>query len=207
MGWKVMSPAASESAGFGESARAGRRWKGGRGRLRLVGGIGRGHVDGHVADFEHLLDGRDAGNGFLGELADAVGERAEQLAVDIDGAAAHAFDHAGVFGFGAVELGEDQVLAGAARAAQYAQDLNLHGLGGGALEDGPRRAGHAGADLAEREKFGILRRAGDFAGGSRSWGRRMAGSCSVCARSSERKHSAMPTRMASAGKPHLVPFR
>ena len=168
-----MLPAASAVRGTWGKACAGRRWKGGRGRLRLAGGIGRGHVNGHVAHFEHLFDGRDAGNGIFGELADAVGERAEQLAADIDGAAAHALDHAGIFGFGAVELGQDHVLAGAARAAQYAQNLNLHGLGGGALEDGPRRAGHAGAYLAEREKSGILRRAGDFAGGFRSWGRRM----------------------------------
>jgi len=133
----------------------------------------------HVAHFEHLFNGRDSGNGILGELADTVGERAEQLAADIDGAAAHALDHAGIFGFGAVELGQDHVQAGAACAAQYAQDLNLHGLGGGALEDGPRRACHTGTHLAEREKSGILRWAGDFAGGFRSWGRRMDGSCSA----------------------------
>ena len=50
--------------------------------------------------------------GSLAELADAVGERAEQLAADVDGAAAHAGDDAGVFGLGAVELGEDHVLPG-----------------------------------------------------------------------------------------------
>ncbi len=95
--------------------------------ISQAGGI----AHGQVAHFEHLLDGRDAGDGFLGELADAVGERANQLAVDVDGAAAHAIDDAGVFGLGAVELGENEVLAGAARAAQDAEDLDLHGLGSG----------------------------------------------------------------------------
>jgi hypothetical protein len=109
-------------------------------------------VDGQVAHFEHLLDGRDAGDGVLAELADAVGERAEQLVADIDRAAAHAGHHAGVLGLGAVQLGQDHVLAGAARAAQHAQDLNLHGLGLVALKDGPGGGGHAAAHLAEREE-------------------------------------------------------
>ena len=55
-------------------------------------------------------------------------------------------------GLVAVELGEDQVLAGAARAAQNAEDFNLHGFGSRSLKDGPGGTGHAGANLAEREE-------------------------------------------------------
>ena len=117
-------------------------------------------ADGNVADFEHLLDGGDAGDGFLGELADAVGERTGQLAVDIDGAAAHAFDDAGVFGLIAVKPGEDEVLAGSARAVQDAEDFDLHGFGSGALKDCPGDAGHAGTNLAEGKEAGIGGRAG-----------------------------------------------
>ena len=83
---------------------------------------------GQIAHLDHLCDGGNAGDGFLGELPDAIRERAHQLAVDVDGAAAHAVNHAGVLGFGAMELGENEVLAGAARAAQHAQDFNLHGF-------------------------------------------------------------------------------
>ena len=99
--------------------------------LRIGLRVGDGEIaDRNVADLEHLLDGGDAGDGLPGELADAVGERACQLTVDIDRTAAHAFDDSGVFGFVAVEPGEDEVLAGAASAAQDAENFDLHGFGG-----------------------------------------------------------------------------
>ena len=136
--------------------------------LRIGLRVGDGEIaGGNVADFKHLLDGGDAGDGFFGELADAVGERAGQLTVDIDRTAAHAFDDAGVFGLVAAEPGEDEVLAGTTSAAQDAENFNLHGFGSGALKDGPGRAGHAGANLAERKEAGIGWRAGGCGGGLR----------------------------------------
>jgi hypothetical protein len=67
----------------------------------------------------------------------------------------------------AVELGEDEVLAGSASAAQDPENLYLHGLGNGALEDGPGSAGHTGANLAEGKEAGIGGRAGGCGGGLR----------------------------------------
>ena len=48
---------------------------------------------------QDVFDGRDAGDGFLGEDAELQGKRAGQLAVEIDGAAAHARHDAGVLDF------------------------------------------------------------------------------------------------------------
>ena len=119
-------------------------------------------IDGQVAHLQHLLDGRDAGDGIFAELADAIGERTQQPVANVNRAAAHARDHAGVFGLGAVELDEDHVVAGAARPTQNAQNLNLHRLGLGSGEDRPGGRGHAAAHLAEREEAA--------AGGRRSRG-------------------------------------
>ena len=109
-------------------------------------------VDGHVFDFKHLGDGCDAGDGVFGELADAVRKGAEELVADVDGAAAHAGDNACVFRLGAAKLGEDHVVAGAACAAQNPKDFNLHGLGFGPGENGPRSGYLAAVHLVEREK-------------------------------------------------------
>ena len=100
-----------------------------------------GGREGQVADFEHLLDGCDSGDGFLGELAETIGDRAEEALADVDGASAHAGDDAGVLGAGAGEPGKDEVVARPARAAENAEDFNVHGLGGGAGEDGPGGGG------------------------------------------------------------------
>ena len=81
-----------------------------------------------IPHLQHLLDRRNAGDGLLAELANAVGERAQQLVADVDRAAAHSLHHARVFGLGAVEPGENHVLAGPARTAQNAQNLHLHRL-------------------------------------------------------------------------------
>ena len=126
--------------------------------MRLGDGeIGRAIAEGNIADLEHLLDGCDAGDWFLGELANAIRERACQFAVNVDGTAAHAFDDAGVLGLVAVKPSKDEVLARAASAAQNAEDFHLHGFGSRSLKDGPGGAGHAGANLAERKEAGIGR--------------------------------------------------
>ncbi len=115
------------------------------------GRIGLRGAGGQIAQAKHLLDGGNAGDRLLAELADAVGERSQQLVADVDGAAAHAFDNAGEFGFGALKLGENHVLAGTARAAQDAEDFNGHGLGLGALKNSPGRGHQAAMNLAEGE--------------------------------------------------------
>ena len=147
--------AAHDQRGFhGLEVHGGGRF--GAGALRGKRGLDCGDVpcaaDGQVADFKHLLDGGDAGDGVLAELADAVGERAEQAVADVDRAAAHAGDDAGVLRLGAVELGQNHVLAGTAGAAEDAEDLDLHGLGLAAGEDGPGGGRHALAHLAEGEE-------------------------------------------------------
>ena len=114
-------------------------------------GCGRG---GLVAYLEHLFNRRDAGDRFLAELADAIGERAEQLAVDIDRAAAHAGNHPRVFGLGADEPGEDHVLSGTEGVVQQAEDFDLHRFGLGALKDGIGDAAKAAVHLAERKNPG-----------------------------------------------------
>ena len=62
--------------------------------------------------FRIVFDRGDAGDGFFGEDAQFQGERAGEFAVEVDGAAAHAGDHAGVFDFWAFELHQDDGLRG-----------------------------------------------------------------------------------------------
>ena len=58
-------------------------------------------------------DRRDAGDGFLRERADRIRDGADQPAVDVDRAAAHAGDDAGLGQRAALEPGEDEVAAAA----------------------------------------------------------------------------------------------
>src|SRR6185503_20706560 len=69
----------------------------------------------------HRLDGGDAGDGFLGE-GPGEGDGAEELAVDVDGAAAHAGNDAGVFETAAGESGEDVADVGG-EVVEDAEDL------------------------------------------------------------------------------------
>ena len=124
-------------------------------RFRLGCGCGvESGGGGQVADVEHLLDGGDAGDRLFAELANAVAERTEEAAIDVDGAAAHAGDDAGVLGLGAVEAGEDHVLAGASAPVEEAEDFDIHGLGLGAFKDGPGGAVEAAVDFREGEDSG-----------------------------------------------------
>ena len=117
----------------------------------MVAGPVKGRGSSFVLHAKHLLDGRDASDGLFGELADAVGQSAQQLAVNVYGAAAHAGDHSAVLGFRSVQAGEDHVLAGTDGVVEHAQYLHLHDFGLGALEDGPCDRMHAGPDIGERE--------------------------------------------------------
>ena len=57
----------------------------------------------------HLVDRRDAGDRLLREAAERVGDRADQPSVDVDRAAAHAGDDAGLGERSAFEPRENQV--------------------------------------------------------------------------------------------------
>jgi len=126
-------------------------------KSHLAGGVGDGGLGqglaggGHVTDFQHVGDGSDASDGLFAELSDAVGECAEQAALDVDRATAHAGDDAGEFGFLAVETGEDHVFAGAACPTEDTEDFDIHGFGDGALKDGPGYAAESAMDLGQGE--------------------------------------------------------
>ena len=83
--------------------------------------------------------------GFLRERADRVRDRADQPAVDVDRAAAHAGDDAGFGERPAFEPREDQVALRALDVAQHAEDVDLEVLQLGALEDRAADADHARA--------------------------------------------------------------
>ena len=58
-----------------------------------------------IAHLQHGCDRCDAADGFLAELADAVGQRAQQLAVNVDGRPAHTRHDTGELRLGAVQSG------------------------------------------------------------------------------------------------------
>ena len=117
-----------------------------RGRERRVG--------------DHLRDRRDPGNRFLGELAERIRHRADEPAVDVDRAAAHAGDDAGVGQRPALEPREDQIAFRTDDVAEHAKDVDLELVEPVALEDRPADAGHAGLQLVQREEPALRRQPG-----------------------------------------------
>ncbi len=99
---------------------------------------------------EHVLDGGDAGDRFLGENP-AESDGADEAAADIDGAAAHALQDAGLAldQHAVHDAGEDDVAADAS-LGDDAQDFEMKLLDVGAVEDGLADGGHARADLRHR---------------------------------------------------------
>ena len=55
-------------------------------------------------------------------------------------------------GFGSVQLGQNHVVAGAARAAQHSENFHIHRLGNSAREDCPGSASESAMNLAKREE-------------------------------------------------------
>ncbi len=110
----------------------------------------------HGVDLQHLSDGRHAGDRFLGEFADAEGQRPRQLAVQINRAAAHARYHPGIFRFLTRQTHQDDVSLGAVRVLQNAENFHPHGLRLGALKHGIGNSVHAGVDFAYRNGFNWL---------------------------------------------------
>ncbi len=104
-------------------------------------------------NLEHLLDRGHAADRLLGEIADTEGECAHQFAVNVNRAAAHAGDHARVFGLLPAEAHQDDVALGAVDVAHDAQDLDVHRLRLHTLEYGVGDAFHARLDFAQGHDF------------------------------------------------------
>ena len=109
---------------------------------------GRAHAR-HRGRVLHLLDRRDAGDRLLRERADRVGDGANQPAIDVDRAAAHALGDAGLGERPAFEPRQDQVAPGPLHVLEDAQDVDFEFLKLGPLEDRAPDPGHPGADLAD----------------------------------------------------------
>jgi hypothetical protein len=118
-----------------------------------------------VAHLQHLRDGRDAGDGVFAELADAVGERAQQAVADVDRAAAHAGHYAGVLRLGAVQLGQNHVVAGAARPLRTPRISTCMGSGLLPVKTVQAVPVSPAMDLAQRKEAAARGRSGKAAAG------------------------------------------
>ena len=117
-----------------------------------MNGAGGGHGTGRIFNLEHVVDGSDAADGFLSEGAQLEGQRAGELAVEVDGAAAHACDDAGFLGLLAQQANENYVFLGPDGIVENADDFQVHGLDLIALEDGVGHAVHSRLDVAQEER-------------------------------------------------------
>src|SRR5262249_51107771 len=102
--------------------------------------------------FDHLVDWRDPGDWFLGELSERIRNGADQTPIDIDRAAAHTGDHARIRERSAFELGGNQIATRTDDVAQHAEDVNLEVLQLIALKHGAAGANHAGLELIDGER-------------------------------------------------------
>jgi len=115
-------------------------------RLNILGG----HLRLGMND---VLDWGNAANGFLGENAQLQGESARKLAFEIDRAAAHPSDNAGVFNFWTLELDENDGLSGSKEIGHDADDFQIELFNLIARKDGVGVALHAWANLAKWDDF------------------------------------------------------
>ena len=108
----------------------------------------------------HFIDRRNARDRFLGELTERVRDRADEPAIDVDRAAAHAGDDAGIGERAAFEPRQDQVAARADDVAEHAEDVDLELVEPVALEDRPADADHPGLELVHGKGPALGREAG-----------------------------------------------
>ena len=94
---------------------------------------------------QHFLDGPDAGDRLLG-IREAQGDGAQQFAVNVDGAAAHALHDAGVGERAAGEAGEDDGFRGA-DVLEHTEHLHLEIFDPGAGKDGAADSALPGANV------------------------------------------------------------
>src|ERR1035441_4206176 len=99
-------------------------------------------------DFQHQFDRRDAADGVRRELAEPQRNRANQFAVDVDRAAAHALGDIRARRL-AAHLAQDDVLLGTPHIPGNPDDLHRYRLWLRALEYGPGGALHALLDFGE----------------------------------------------------------
>ncbi len=97
----------------------------------------------------HFANRCNAGNWLFRETAERVRHRADQFAVDVDGAAAHAGDHAGMRERPAFELGENQISPRPDHVLQDADDVRPEFFDMGAIEHRVSDADHAGPDVVD----------------------------------------------------------
>ena len=90
-------------------------------------------------DRQHFGNGRDAGDRLFTKLSYSVGESAQQLAVDVNRAAAHPGDDSGVLWFGTVETRQDHILVRAEDVFENSKNFHIHGFRLCAFKD---RIGH-----------------------------------------------------------------
>ena len=114
-------------------------------KRRSVAGAG-----GSVRGSEHGFNGLDSGDGLL-RKREPEGDSAEQLAIDINRAAAHALYHAGFGERAAAESGENNALLWT-EIIEHAEDFDLELFDLLAVKDGAAYTVHAGADIFEWEE-------------------------------------------------------
>ena len=98
----------------------------------------------------HLLDRLNTGYRLLGKR-ESERHRAEQLAIDIDGAAAHALHDAGFRERTTAQASEDDALLWR-EILQYSEDLDLKIFDAIVLEDSAANAMHPCLDILEPEE-------------------------------------------------------
>src|SRR5262249_18280671 len=96
----------------------------------------------------NVLNRSDPCNGFFRENAKFQRERTSEFALEINRAATHAGDHAGMLHFGALELDKNDGLLWAEKIVQHADDFKIELFDLVAGEDRVRIPRHAGAHLA-----------------------------------------------------------
>src|SRR5437763_1324955 len=108
-----------------------------------------------VEHVNHLLDGRDAGDGFFLER-EGVGDCADEFAVNEDGRAGHSGEDARAVNERARQAHDDDRLARRREAGQHAEDFDAELLRLRARKDRARRALLPRAYIFEREVVGLL---------------------------------------------------
>ncbi len=111
----------------------------------------------HLRRVLHLGDRRNPGNRFGREGPDRVRHRADQAAVDVDRAAAHARGHSGLRERSTLEAREDEVAVRTLDVPQDPENVDLELLKIRPLEDGAPDTDHARLDLADRHQRGDSR--------------------------------------------------
>ena len=112
-----------------------------------------------MLDFEHVLDGRHAADRFLRERAEFQCERANQLAVNVYGAAAHPRDDPRLLHFVTQQANQDHVLLRPDGVIEHADHFEIDLFHLVALEDRVSHTLHAGFDFTQREERRTIGRA------------------------------------------------